>query len=54
MVFATEYAERLLMNQIYKKSWESVLEMMVTLDKIPDAHSWERRIHHPRNGTRAT
>jgi hypothetical protein len=40
----SEYAERLLMNQIYETSYGSMPQMMLTLDKIPDAHSWEGRI----------
>jgi hypothetical protein len=40
----SEYAERTLMNQIYKTSWKSVLQMLVRLDTIPDARSFEGRI----------
>jgi hypothetical protein len=40
----SEYAERLLMNQIYKKSWESTRQLLVNLDTIPDARSLQGRI----------
>jgi hypothetical protein len=40
----SEYAEWLLMNKIYKKSWEPTRRMLVTLEKIPYARSLEGRI----------
>jgi hypothetical protein len=40
----SEYAERRLMNQIYKKSWAATRQILVTLDKVPDARSFAGRI----------
>jgi hypothetical protein len=40
----SEYAERLLMNQIYEKFWEPTVRMLVNLDTIPDACSFQGRV----------